>query len=671
MPGPSASTRKPACGRGEGTRASRHNLVKGHGEPSAAEPGPLGGAPSSDDPGASRQRPLQWFARGLSTALTLAAIGWAGDLQIRLGWLVYTEQFLALVVALALGLTYLEVRASGERRGRVPWYDLSASLLGLVLAGYVAVRYPTLSDEFIAHPGRAIGISAVLMVLILEGVRRVAGWSLTAIVALFVCYGIWGEHLPGMLAARHVPLDALLSDLILDTSGLLGRPLAIVSTIVLVFVLFGRLLNASGGAGFFTELSTALMGRYRGGAAKIAIVASSLFGSISGSAVSNVATTGIVTIPLMRKGGFTPATAASIEAVASTGGQLMPPIMGASAFLLAEFLDIPYTNVVVAALIPALLYYAALFIQADLRAAKAGIAAVPLERIPRLRSVLRSGWFFPVPFAALVYALFGLNYPPEKAGLLAIALVAGFALAVGHQGRRLGLRDLLRALGGTGSAVLDILLVTAAASLIIGVLNDTGLSFGLTLLLVEIAQQNMGLLLLAAAVICIVLGMGMPTIGVYVLLATLVAPSMVKLGIAPIAAHLFVLYFGMMSMITPPVAIAAFAAASLAGSGPMRTAWEAMRFGWPAYVVPFLFVFSPSLVMVGPLWHSALALVTAIAGVAIASVGIVGFRREPIGVLRRVLLVLSGMALMVPPEVSAEANWINLAGAALAIAAWR
>jgi len=330
----------------------------------------------------------------------------------------------------------------------------------------------------------------------------------------------------------------------------------------------------------------------------------------------------------------------------SSGGQLMPPIMGASAFLMAEFLQVPYVDVVLAALIPALLYFTALFIQADLRAARDGIAAVAAAEIPRLRDVLRRGWMFPVPFVVLIYALFGLNYGAAEAGLLtAGATVAVGALLVGGS-ERLRPGTLVRTLRDVGMASLDILLITAAAGIIIGVLNVSGLGFGLTLVLTDLAQHHLALLLGVAALISIILGMGMPTIGVYVLLAALVAPALVKLGIPDIAAHLFVLYFGMLSMITPPVAIAAFAAASLGGAGAMGTALESMRFGWPAYVVPFLFVFSPPLLMDAAPWRVALAAGAAGAGVWLVSAGLVGYLRRALDPPARAGLMAAGLVIM-------------------------
>jgi len=604
---------------------------------------------------------------GLATTLCLVAIAWSADLQFELGLQIYTQQYLAFVLALTLALVFLCYRAGRGTGGPAPWYDVAMAALCFGSAAYVAVVYQWLDAELPYNPWVGLPFAAVLLLALIEALRRTAGTVLTIIVVVFFGYGLVGHLVPGPLAGNYVPPESLLNTLMLGESGILGVPTQIAATIVVAFVLFGTILNRAGGSKYFTDVALALLGRFRGGAAKMAIVASSLFGSISGSAVSNVATTGIVTIPLMRQAGFTPSVAGGIEAVASTGGQLMPPVMGAAAFLLAQDLDVPYRDVVIAALLPAILYYAALFIQADLRAARDGIKPVAIDRIPNLRGVLAQGWHFPVPFAALILALFWLNYSPEKAGLVAAAATLILGLVVPYSGGRLHFRATPQLLKDVGLAVLEIIVITAAAGIIIGVLNRSGLSFALTQNLVSLVDQNLFLLLVAAAGISIVLGMGMPTISVYVLLAALMAPSIKLLGVNPMSAHLFVLYFGMMSMITPPVAIAAFAAASLARAGPMTTAWEAMRFGWPAYVIPFLFAYSPTLILIGEPVAIAVAAVTAAIGVWLVSVGVVGYFVRPLGPMRRGLFVVSGAAMLLPAGAFKGALYTDVAGAALAV----
>jgi len=593
---------------------------------------------------------LNLLAQTLSVLLVLGAICWAADLYREVGIVVYTEQYLASMLALALPLTYMIVPAAGanRRQGPVPWYDLAAALTGFVCAVYTAIRFPALTELTTLRPTDGIVIAAIMLVLLLEGLRRSVGKVLTGVAVCFMLFALVGDKIPGMLQGRPVELEKLVYYLYWDTSGVPGTPMRIITTIVVTFVLFGQVLFKSGGSAFFTDVAMALMGRYRGGPAKISVFASSLFGSISGSVVSNVVTTGVITIPLMKKGGYRPELAGAIEAVASTGGQLMPPVMGAAAFLMAEFLSVPYTEVVIAAIVPSLLYYAALFIEADLEAARHGIKRVDESLIPRLWPVLKAGWFFPLPFAGLVYALFWLNYLPEEAGLVAIIIVVVASIAFGFKGKRMGPRELFDSLRATGFDVIDIFMIGAAAGIVIGVLHLSGLGFGLTLALVQVASGSLLGLLVLAAVVCVVLGMGMPTVGVYVLLATLVAPALVEVGIHPMAAHMFIMYFGMMSMITPPVCIGAFAAASLAGADPMRTGFAAMRFGWIAFVIPFMFVASPTLLMDGEPLRVAADFVAALAGAWLGCIGIVGYFVRPLDPYSRVLVTAAGLCMVTP-----------------------
>lgn len=595
----------------------------------------------------------QAAGRGADMAASVLGIGmvglavlWAAGLHRMLRLAIYTEQFLAAMLGLAIAYVFLTkpLRHVPQAIGR----PLDLALAGIALTGgaWVALRYPELSLAAAIDPADALWVSVAVLLTLLLALYRVAGWPLTGVVLIFGAYGLWGSALPGQFQALPISPTRLSAQLALDTGGILGTPLAIAATVVVVFVAFGRLLDHLGGAAFFTDLAAALMGRYRGGAAKISIVASALFGSISGSAVSNVATTGVITIPLMRKSGFKAENAAGIEAVASTGGQLTPPVMGAAAFLMAEFLNISYAEIVIAALIPAALYYLALFVLADLTAAKEGISGMPAEDRPRIGAVLRAGWVFALPFAALIWALFVLNYQPATAGLVAsaILLVVGLVLPAARSALRPD--RLIGAIAKGGAGFAQIVVITAAAGIVIGVLNETGLSFGLTSYLVGFAKDETLTLLFLAAAVSIVLGMGMPTIAVYVLLATLVAPALTRLGIEPIAAHLFVLYFGMMSMITPPVAIAAFAAAALADAGPMRTAVAAVRFGWPAFVLPFAFAYNPALLLSGTPSEALIAVILTASGVILVTVAFAGYFSKPLGHLSRIAAGIVGGAMI-------------------------
>lgn len=595
------------------------------------------------------ERVLARVTGALGLAMVGVALLWSAGVHQMLRLAVYTEQFLALVLGLALAHAFLAlpIKSLPPRVGRA----IDLSLAAVALAGGVglAIAYPDLAQSAAINPASALPVALALILTLVLALLRVAGWPLTVIILIFGAYGLWGSNLPGQFQALSVAPERLAVQLSLDSGGILGTPLAIAATVVVVFVAFGKLLEHLGGAAFFTDLATSVMGGYRGGAAKISILASGLFGSISGSAVSNVATTGVVTIPLMRRGGFRPETAAGIEAVASTGGQLAPPVMGAAAFLMAEFLNVPYSEVILAALVPAILYYLAIFIIADMTAARDGIRGVPADERPRPGATLRAGWPFLLPFAALIWGLFGLNLQPEAAGILAgLVLLVTSPLSRVARGR-IGPLKLLGALAGAGHALSQIVIITAAAGIVIGVMNETGLGFGLTSYLIGFAGDQVIVLLGLAALVSIVLGMGMPTIAVYVLLATLIAPALTELGVQPIAAHLFVLYFGMMSMITPPVAIAAFAAATISGAKPMSTSFQAMLFGWPAYVLPFAFAMNPALILQGGLWAAGLSVIAAILGVFAVSAAMVGHVTAPLTpAVRTGALVLGAAGLAWP-----------------------
>jgi TRAP transporter 4TM/12TM fusion protein len=361
--------------------------------------------------------------------------------------------------------------------------------------------------------------------------------------------------------------------------------------------------------------------------------------------------------------------ASAVEAVASTGGQIMPPVMGAAAFLIAEYLGIPYAEVALAALVPAILYYVTLFIQVDLLAARNGIYGLPRSEVPPLLPVMKRSAGFIVPLVVLILWMFIFNRRPEEAGLLAAAsgIVVGFLTP----GVKLGVREFIKVLLNTGRGLLEIAAITGLAGVVIGVLQLTGLGFTLTLTLLNLGESSAILLLILTAIVSIILGMGMPTTAVYVLLAVLVAPGLAKLGIMPIAAHLFIFYFGMLSMVTPPVCIASYAAATIGKTDPIRTGWEAMRLCSIAYVIPFLFVFSPSLLLYGHWYIVALSVATALVGSMLLGVGLVGYLFRRIGAIKRGLFIAAAVALLIPVVHAGEyveLTWtINGAGLVLAI----
>ena len=606
----------------------------------------------------------------MAALLVIGVLAWVLDVFRFLGLLFYTEQFLAGLLVLALPLVYLCYRARGgrSRSGPIPWYDGAAALLGFGLSTYVALRFPVLSELVATRPTDGIVVASLMCLLLIEGLRRTSGPALAVVTLFFFVLALVGHLLPDTLGGRKVPLERLTYFVFWDPSAIFGTAMHIVSTIVVSFVLFGNVLFKTGGSIWFTDLSMALMGRFRGGSAKIAILASSLFGTISGSVVANVVTTGVVTIPMMKKGGFRGEAAGAIEAVASTGGQLMPPIMGIAAFLMAEFLGISYASVAVAAIIPSVLYYMAVFIQTDLEAVRSHIARIPEQQIPKLMSVLRDGWYFPIPFAILIYTLFVLNFEPERSALWAAGSVMAMSLIFGFRGRRPGLAVSFEVLRDTGISVLELFMIGAAAGVVISTLNYSGQGFALTLSLVQLAGGSVFLLLVLSGIACIVLGMGMPTVGVYILLATLVAPALIEMKINPLAAHMFILYYGMLSMITPPVCIGAFAAANIAEARPMQTGWIAVKFGWVAFVIPFLFVYSPTLLMVGNPAQIAVDLTASLVGVWLLAMAIMGISFRPLLVRDRLYYLVAGLCLMLPVNSFSLAHAFNIVGLALVLA---
>lgn len=601
----------------------------------------------------------------LATMMVVACILWNIEAPTRLGFAVLNQQYMAFQLGLALALAYLIYGPTGKEKGRPGVIDALIGLSAFAVLMYAAWDFVWLLKEQAYRPWQITMIGAVVTIAVMEGVRRRAGWMLFGIVAVFLVYALFADKVPGRLIGKELSPVRLVQYVGFDPNAVFSTPLAVGTIIVLLFVFFGKLLFAAGGGAFFTDLAMAATGNARGGSAKISVVGSALFGSISGSAVSNVVTTGVVTIPLMQRGGYSKRDAGAIEAVASTGGQLTPPIMGAAAFLMAEFLDVSYFTVAGAALIPAFLYYGSVFVQVDLIAGRDRIAPTDTEGLT-VRQVLRDGWHFVLPFGVLLMALFWWRYDPADSALMsAVAIVLVSSLRA-YRGQRLTLGLLGRTFVETGTGMVDLILVVAAAGFVIGILNITGLGFALTLVLVDSVGSNIVLLLAISAVICIVLGMGMPTSGVYVLLAALVAPSLVEAGIDRIAAHLFILYFGMMSMITPPVALAAFAAATITKEDPLTTGLAAMRVGWAAFILPFVFVSSPAILGNGDWLDITTGVVLATVGIIAVTAGIVGFWGHKLNGPLRLAFLASG-ALALPIGFLSASQLVHILAALAAI----
>ncbi|MET0629412.1 MAG: TRAP transporter fused permease subunit [Xanthobacteraceae bacterium] len=569
-------------------------------------------------------------------------------------------------LALALIWTLLASRPAFAR-----WFDFASAAVSLLLCGYIFVRYEPLTYELAMLPVEGIVGSAILIFLVLEASRRTSGFGFVAIILAMAVYIYISPHLPGDFQTRWVSPERLVAYLGLDVNSMIGSILQVAVLVVIPFTILGQVLARTGGADFFADIAMAAMGRFRGGSAKIAVMGSALFGMISGSAVSNVLAVGIVTIPTMIKSGFSRYKAAAIESVGSTGGQLMPPVMGAAAFIMAEFLQVSYGAVCIAAAIPAILYYACLFIHVDLDAAKQKIGSVEDPNAPTLGEVMKSGWHFLVPIIFLVLALIYpevLRLTPEKAAVVSTVILMVLTLTFGYRGKRPTPRGLTMAVIESGRISLDIILIGAAAGVMVGILAISGLAFGMTMQLVTLSGDNVFLLLLLIAVLAFVLGIGLPTVSVYILTATLLAPALVKLGVTPMAAHMFVMYNGMLSMITPPVAFAAYAAANIARTDGWTTGWIACLVGWSTFILPFLFVLTPSLLMDGPTHLIVWNFLRILFGLFVGTAGIVGFALTPLSLQARLLYGLLSLPIVLPPESFAGGHYVNFVGIAAGIA---
>jgi TRAP transporter 4TM/12TM fusion protein len=600
-------------------------------------------------------------------AIPVLSLLFAFNVPSRMGMAILQEQFLGVILVTVLASVFISRPATvNSSRTKLPWYDVILALLSVAVGGYLAVYYPRIVNDIGEMTADKVILGTIAVVLVMEASRRMSGWVLLIISSAFILYAHFSYLFPGMLNARGISWSRIVVHLYIDPNSLLGIPLTIVANVVIAFILFGQVLFISGGGEFFTNFATSLLGRFRGGAAKMSVVSSALFGMISGSPVSNVMITGCVSIPLMKKTGYKPHVAGAIESVASTGGQLMPPIMGAAAFVMAEFLEMPYATVALAALLPALLYYLALFVQVDLEAGKTGLTRVPEENIPPLARVLKNGWIFIFPIALMIYLLFFLNLNAATAAYIAAALVVPVSFL--RPEARIGFRKMLTILEQTGQATLQVAVVCAVAGIVIGVLTLTGLPFIFTLFVDMLGSQNKFLILILTGIISLILGMGMPTTAVYVIVALTLAPTLIKLGIDPIAAHLFVFYYAMLSMITPPICIAAFAGAALANANPMRTGYTCMRLGIIAYLIPFIFVYDKLLLFDGPVPLIALGAISAIAGTISIGIAMAGYFVRAIGWIKRLVLAVGGIGLLIPPGGEIKYSWTaNAAGAAVLV----
>ncbi len=553
-----------------------------------------------------------------------------------------------LALMATLGFLGVGVQKAARAEGSESIFTRLGGALGWFLAALTVASCVYLAlenQELVVRAGQPTTLDLIwgglAIVLVLELARRATGWGLVTICIAALFYGLAGPYLPGMLAHRGYPPTRLIEHIYLSTEGIWGVPLGVSADFVYLFVLFGAVLDVAGGGALLIALANKVAGRTRGGPAKTAAVASALMGSLSGSAVANVVTTGTFTIPLMKRAGFRPYFAAAIESAASTGGHLMPPVMGAGAFILATWTNIPYLSVALAATIPALLYYVALLAAIHFRAARMGIEGdKELNKEPVMNRI-----HLLLPLAIIVLLL-AMGRSPMRAAFWGVA--SALVMAIVRPDTRPSKEELLEIAERAGTGAVQVAAACAAAGIVVGVASLTGIGLRMSELIITLSGGNLLPALLLTALGSIVLGMGLPTTAAYVVLAALGAPALVQLGVPLLAAHMFIFYFGCISNVTPPVSLAAFAGAGIAGAPPMRTAFTAAMLAGAGFIVPFMFVYGPEILLIGTPMGIVHATITATVGVILLAAGAVGYSRRHLAVWERFLAVAGALVLVYP-----------------------
>lgn len=548
-----------------------------------------------------------------------------------------------------LVIFYINAMVDSEKR----WEQIFLGIMALFALGGCA--YITILDENLQLRAGIVYASDILFAILLiiaifEACRRKMGNPLVIITLVFVAYAFLGKYIPGFLNQPGMTLKKFTSLVYLTTDGIFGSPLYASASYVVLFVLLGAIMSVSGIGDYMTNLATSLFGHMRGGPAKVAVVASGFFGSISGSPTANVIGTGTFTIPMMKKNGFEPEFAAAVEATASTGGAIMPPIMGSTAFIIAEMLGIPYTAVAKAALIPAILYFLAVLFGVDIYAAKHGLKGIPRSQLPKVRSMLKQIYML-APLIFLIFCMAVFNMTIVRSGLLTI--IVTLVLVEINPKTRMTKEQWLQIPVQTVKSAVSVGIACAMAGIISGVIMGSGLGYRISSILTSVAGTSMLLLLVLTMVVSLIMGMGVPTTAAYLVLASLVAPTMIQLGIPPLAAHMFIFYFGCISSITPPVALAAYAGAGLAGCDPNKTGYKAFRLAFCSFLMPYLFVYNPVLLMEGGVLDILWSLVTALIGAYLLASGFEGFFfRWSLKWFERPLMILGAVMLIVPGMVT-------------------
>jgi len=580
----------------------------------------------------------------------------------------YIQRTIHLGFALSL-IYFLFPAKRGMKKDRVIWYDWILIVLSIIVTGYWPVFYDKLVQQVGGIDNAEMIIGGIAILLVLEATRRAVGLPITIIAIIFLLYAYFGPYMPGMLAHRGLDLGQLINTMFFTTEGILGTPLQVSSTYIFLFLLFGAFLVQSGVGLYFNDLAIAIAGRRVGGPAKVAIFSSALNGTISGSSVANTVTTGSYTIPMMKRLGYKPNFAGAVEAAASTGGQIMPPIMGAAAFLMIEFAGVPYWDIAKAAAIPAILYFAGIWIMTHFEAKRLGLTGLSKEEMPDRKEVWKKVYLL-VPIFAIVYFLFA-GFSIERTaiyGILFTIAVSMFSKDTNmflHEGK-FTFGKIITALTDGARTALGVAAATACAGIIVGVVTKTGLGLKLGNGLVDLAgtlansvEIQLMLTLVFTMITSIILGMGSPTTANYIITSTIALPAIIALNdqlpvmIPILAAHMFVFFFGIVADITPPVALAAFAAAGISGGEPIRTALNASKLAIAAYIIPFMFVLNPVLLMIdATAWAVIISLITAIIGMIAIGAGLIGYWYRKLHWVERIIAVIAGLMLIYPEGYS-------------------
>ncbi len=563
-------------------------------------------------------------------------------------WLALKQRALHLAFTLALiFLLYPSTKKGiGSDKEKIPFYDIILSFVGAATSLYLIIYYKELVFRA-GLPNRVdLIMGGITILLVLEATRRAIGPELPIVVIVFLLYAYFGPYMPGYFAHRGYSLERIIEHLYMQTEGIYGIPLGVSSSFVFLFILFGSVLNKTGMGKFFIDLSMALAGHTTGGPAKVAVIASGFMGSVSGSSVANVVTTGSFTIPLMKSIGYKRDFAGAVEAAASTGGQIMPPVMGAAAFVMSEFLQIPYIKIAAAAAIPAIIYYIAVMTMVHLEACKYNLKGLPREKLPQARKVLAEKGHLLLPLLGLVYLLIK-GYTALFSAFWAI--VMSLVASMFKKETRMDLKNFLGAFEDGAKGALGVASACACAGMVVGVVTLTGFGLKIASGIVALGGGKVLPTLFFTMIASIILGMGLPTTAKYIILAIMAAPALVQLGVLPLAAHMFILYFGVIADLTPPVAVAAYAGAGIAGGNTMKTGFNAVKLAVAGFIIPFIFAINPALMgLGGSVFLTIRLMITSLTGVLALGVATSGFLLVKTNLLERILLFIISILLISP-----------------------